>query len=129
ETMVESPLFKADVAGTVTLAPILTNSTLNLPVGVSLDRSTASRLKLTTSDTNAAFVRLPDFYTLKGTAGEPKNDVNWKLLTGLVLQNVGKQVGGQGGSLLQGVAGALSDKSGTNASGTNASGNKASDLL
>src|ERR1043166_9689643 len=131
ETTVESPLFRADVTGTVTLAPILTNSALNLPVGVSLERATASRLKLVTSDTptNASYVRLPDFFTLTGTAGQPKKDVNWKLLAGLVAQNAGKQVGGQAGSILQSVGGALTGKSGTNASGTNASGNSAQSLL
>jgi hypothetical protein len=131
QTSVESPLFKADVTGTVTLAAILTNSTLNLPVGVSLERATASRLGLVPAGTptNATYAKLPDFFVEKGTVGKPEKSVDPKPLVGLALQSAGAAIGGSTGSQLQNLAGSLTGKSGTNASGTNASGNKTSDLL
>jgi uncharacterized protein involved in outer membrane biogenesis len=131
QTTVESPLFKADVTGTVTLAPILTNSTLNLPVSVSLERATASRLGLVPegTSTNATYAKLPDFFVEKGTVGTPKKDVNPKPLLGLALQTAGKAIGGSTGSQLQNLAGSLTGKSGTNSSGTNTSGNSGQSLL
>jgi hypothetical protein len=131
QTTIESPLFKADVTGTVTLAPILTNSTLNLPVSIFLERTTASRLSLVPSGTptNATYAKLPDFFVEKGTVGAPKKDVNPKPLLGLALQSAGAAIGGSTGSQLQNLAGSLTGKSGTNNSGTNASANKTSDLL
>jgi hypothetical protein len=131
QTTIESPLFKADAPGTVTLAPVLTNSAINFPVGISLERTTASRLSLVPAGTptNATYAKLPDFFTMKGTVGEPKKDINAKPLLALVLQTAGSAAGGSTGSLLQNLGSSLTGKSGTNTSGTNASGNKAGSLL
>ena len=68
--------FRAEAAGAVTLAEVLTNSAIQIPVAVLLNRSAAQRIDLVPANTpsNAAYARLPDFLTMKGTLGNPKAD-------------------------------------------------------
>jgi hypothetical protein len=40
------------------------------------------------TDTNAAYVKLPDFLTMRGTIGEPKADINKLALAGTVVKSV-----------------------------------------
>jgi uncharacterized protein involved in outer membrane biogenesis len=123
EALVQSPGFEAQASGTVTLAEVLTNSAINIPVTVSLERSVAQRINMAgNTPTNVAYARLPDFLTLKGTLGEPKSDINKVALAGAVLQGVGGKAG-QAGSALQGISSLLggSTSAGTNAGATNAS--------
>ena len=124
QTTVESPVFKADATGTITLAAILTNSPIQIPVNVSLERGTASRLGLLPANTptGATYAKLPDFLVMKGTVGDPKKEINSKALIGLALQSAGGAVGGSAGSQLQNLAGGLTGKSGTNQAGSQASG-------
>ena len=56
---VASPAFLAETHGTVTLADVLPNSTLNLPVSVSVPKA-------------GQYDRLPDFLTIKGTLAKPE---------------------------------------------------------
>ena len=49
--IVQSAAFEADAPGTITLAPVLTNSTINIPVTVSLSQSIASQLNLAAANT------------------------------------------------------------------------------
>jgi uncharacterized protein involved in outer membrane biogenesis len=130
QAMIQSPAFRAEASGgTVTLAPILTNSTVKLPVAVSLERSVAQSLNLAgNTPTNAPYTRLPDFLAMKGTLGEPKTDINELALGSAVLQGVGGRAG-QIGNLLQGAQGLLGGRSSTNTTGTNQSGSKLGDLL
>src|SRR5439155_595940 len=71
---VQSPAFRADAKGTITLAPVLTNSTLAVPVSISLAQAVAERVGLAAAGTAGGYAKIPDFYTMKGTIGDPKND-------------------------------------------------------
>jgi hypothetical protein len=130
KAIVQSPTFEAQASGTITLAEVLTNSPLQIPVSVSLERSVAQRLNMAgNTPTNATYAKLPDFLTIKGTLGNSKSDVNYVALASAVLQGAGGTAS-QAGGALQSLSGLLSG--GTNAtpgSSTNQSGGKASGLL
>ncbi|MSU33677.1 MAG: AsmA family protein [Pedosphaera sp.] len=126
-TSVQSRAFLAESSGTVSLAPILTNSTLAAPVVVSLRRPLAEFIGLLPADspTNAVYVRLPDFLSLKGTLGKPKADMNHFVLAKLALKSVGglggqslKPVREKGGNLLQGLGNLLNRAQPTAATNT-----------
>ncbi len=121
--LVSSRLFQATTRGDVTLAPILTNSTLNFPLSVSLTRSLAQRINMVPANTptNQAFVPLPDYVAIKGTLGQPKNQINAKALVGTALQQLGGGTSDQkSDNLLQSLGGALSGQRPPNAPATNA---------
>jgi uncharacterized protein involved in outer membrane biogenesis len=121
--VVESPTFEAQAQGTITLAAVLTNSPLQIPVSVFLERSVAQRLNMAgNTPANATYAKLPDFLTMKGTLGNSKADINKVALVSAVLQGVGGK-GGQASSLLQGVGGLLGNNApgATNAPATNPS--------
>ena len=75
---VYSPAFQAQGTGTVTLASMLTNSTINLPVTLYLQRTMAAKANLLppNAPTNAQFVELPPFVKVTGTLGTPKTDID-----------------------------------------------------
>src|SRR5262249_16503903 len=62
EAVVQSATFLAQAHGTLDFAPELTNSALNIPVAVSLQRPLAEKVGLVPSGTptNAVYVKLPD---------------------------------------------------------------------
>ena len=126
----QSPAFEAQASGTITLAEVLTNSPLLMPVSISLERSVAQRINMAgNTPTNATYAKLPDFLTMKGTLGNSKADINYVALASASLQGVGGKAGQVGGAL-QGLSGLFSG--GTNAtsgSSTNPSGGKAGGLL
>jgi uncharacterized protein involved in outer membrane biogenesis len=130
KAIVQSPTFEAQANGTITLAEVLTNSPLQIPVSVSLERSVAQRLNMAgNTPTNATYAKLPDFLTMKGTLGNSKADINYVALASAVLQGA-RGTAGQSGGVLQSFGGLLSG--GTNATpggSTNQSGGKASGLL
>lgn len=103
---VRSPAFLAETRGEIGLAPILTNSTLNLPLQISLARGLAERVRLVPANTptNAEFAKLPDFITLRGSAGVPRTDVNARAATALAAQ-AGAGLLGETGSALGGAIG------------------------
>jgi hypothetical protein len=88
---VQSTAFKADAQGGIVLAPVLTNSTINIPVGVSVNQPIAKQLNLASANTaaSAAYVPLPQFLTMKGTIGVPKSDINRMALAGLAMKSLG----------------------------------------
>lgn len=101
KAVVQSSSFQADVdGGAVTLASVITNSLLQIPVSISLSQPVAQRIGLVTANTptNAPFVKVPDFLTLTGTVGAPKPQINYAALAGTVtdaikvLRGRGKQV-------------------------------------
>jgi hypothetical protein len=129
---IRSPAFEAQAAGVIQLAPVLTNSTVQIPVSIALNRAVAERVNMVSDDTptNVAYVKLPDFVTMKGTVGEPKTDINKVALAGTLLRGVaGALPAGEGrtGQLLNNLSGILSGSSGSNtntaAAGTNAPAN------
>ena len=109
QATVQSTAFRADASGTITLAAVLTNSAIQIPVAVSLNRPIAQRLNMAANTaTQPAYAKLPDFLTMRGTVGEPKTDINKLALVGTVVQGVTgavPAVGGTAGSVLGGLLG------------------------
>ncbi len=134
KTSVQSRAFLAESSGTVSLAPILTNSTLVAPVVVSVRRPLAESVGLLPADspTNAVYAKLPDFLTLKGTLGNPKTDLNYLALAKLALKAAGggggqsgNSVSEKGGKLLQGLGNLLNGTQPAAAPNTPAPANRA----
>ena len=110
QAVVQSAAFRAEAVGTITLAAVLTNSTIQIPVSISLSRPIAEKLNLvpTNTPTNAAYAKLPNFFTERGTIGEPQADINKGALAGLVLQSMTSGVpaaGSKVSGVLQGLGG------------------------
>ncbi len=130
QAVVRSPAFLAEASGGVTLAPILTNSPIEIPVSVSLSRSIAERINLASANTPASlgYVKLPDFVTMRGTVGKPKPDINKLALAGTAIKGVAGAIpslGGKAGGVVQGLGGLLTGRQpGATDSGTNASANQ-----
>jgi len=118
QAMVQSPAFEAQAHdGTITLEEVLTNSPLQIPISVLLERTVAQRINMAgATPTNAIYAKLPDFLALKGTLGKAKADINYVALSGAILQGTGGK-GAQNGGALQGLGGLLA------APGTNATSN------
>jgi hypothetical protein len=135
KAVVQSAAFLAEAHGTVTLAEVLTNSALQVPVSISLSHGIAKNFGLASADasTNATYVKLPDFYTEKGTIGDPKPDLNKVALAkvgGKALLGVGSSLGGSTGQLFREAGTLLGTSSGTNSqSKTNQSPEKSGSVL
>ena len=129
--VVQSPAFEAQAHdGTITLAEVLTNSPLQIPITVSLERTVAQQINMAgNTPTNATYAKLPDFLTMKGTLGNSKADIDKVALATAVLQGVGGK-GGQAGGVLQSLSNLLSKGTNTtsNAS-TNQPGGKVGGIL
>src|SRR6185437_4663944 len=134
QAVVRSTVFEADVTnGTVTLAPVLTNSVINFPVGILMSEPIVARIPILAGNnaaTNSGYVRIPDFYTEKGTLGNPKPSINVLGFGKNVIQRFIPGVGGGNGTngsgnLLQGVGnllrggGANTNETNTNQPATN----------
>jgi uncharacterized protein involved in outer membrane biogenesis len=132
QAVIQSAAFLAEATGTVTLASVLTNSAIRIPVSISLSQPIARRINLVSADTptNAPYVKLPDFVTETGTVGDPKAQINKLALISLAAKGIGGAIpgmGGTAGNLIQGLNGILGGSTGgTNA--PNASTNR-SELL
>lgn len=108
QAFVQSPAFQANASGVVGLAPVLTNSTLNIPVRLTLERSLAESAGLAgNTPTNAAYAKLPDFVTMKGTLGAPKSDINYPALLAVVAKAGAGVLGQSENSSVSGAAKAL----------------------
>ncbi|MGB7768246.1 MAG: AsmA family protein, partial [Verrucomicrobiia bacterium] len=92
--VVQSAAFEADASGVINLAPVLTNSTINIPITVSLSQSIASQLNLAAANTTtgAAYVPLPQFLTMKQTLGDPKAEIKKLALAGIAVKSVGNSL-------------------------------------
>lgn len=111
-TEIRSAAFQALAAGQIALAPILTNSTIQIPVRVALSRSLAGQIGLVNSSTptNAVYVALPDFLKMQGTVGKPKANVDKLVLVELAAKTGGgviKGIGEAGGEKVGSVVGAV----------------------
>ncbi len=111
---VQSSAFRADATGSIILAPILTNSTMQIPVSVALSRPIATRLNLVPAGTptNQTYVKLPDFLTMRGTVGDPKKDINKVAIAGTALRVIPGTT--DAGNLLRGLGGLLPGHQTTN---------------
>ena len=78
----------------MTLNSVLTNSTINIPVKISLSQAIAQKLNLTapTASANSGYVPLPQFLTMTGTIGDPKADKNKLALVGLGVKSIEKSL-------------------------------------
>ena len=103
QATVQSAAFKSDAQGTITLAAVMTNSALQIPVSISLSLPRAQQMNLVPANTptNAAYAKLPDFLTIKGTIGNPKADINKLVLAGAALKGIGGTNSNTGGTLQQ----------------------------
>ncbi len=91
QATVQSTAFEADAPGNILLASVLTNSTINFPVTVSVSQPIAKQLNLTAADANAGatYVALPQFLTMTGTLGDPKTQIKKSALVGLTVKSIG----------------------------------------
>jgi uncharacterized protein involved in outer membrane biogenesis len=120
EATIQSSAFLAQAGGGLALNPVLTNSTLEIPLHISLARSLAEKVKLVPdgTPTNAVFAKLPDFVTMKGTVGEPKADINYRALAGLALKSSGGVLLNTGNATVDKVGGLLGTAAGLIGGGT-----------
>ncbi|HOB31581.1 MAG TPA: AsmA family protein, partial [Verrucomicrobiota bacterium] len=100
QATVRSTVFQADAMGSVLLAPVLSNSTVNIPISIALTRPLAERINMVPPDTptNALYVKLPDFFSAEGTLGQPRPRINTAALAVPVLKQFGVEIPGTGGT-------------------------------
>jgi hypothetical protein len=108
-TLLKSPAFVGTANGNIQVAEVLTNSPLDIPVGLALRRSLAEKAKVMPANAppDADYVALPQFAKVIGTVGDPKTDVDKTKIAGLLAGSIGGAVGGKAGDILQGAGGLL----------------------
>jgi hypothetical protein len=120
---VRSSAFQVIATGNIILQPVLTNSTMLIPVQILLSRSLGDQIGLVNSDTptNAQYVPMPEFLKMSGTVGNPKTDLDKRALLLIAAKaggGIGKNIGGVAGqeskSVFNAVEGLLGTKSTTN---------------
>ena len=102
KAVVQSAAFEADASsGTVTLAAVLTNSAIQIPVAVSLSRPIAQRMNLVPAGTptTAVYAKLPDFFTMTGSVGVPKSKIDYLALASTAGKSVAEAIQGRGVNL------------------------------
>jgi hypothetical protein len=89
QATVQSSAFEADAPGEIVLAQVLTNSTINFPVAVSVSQSIGRQLNLASGQGTAteAYAPLPQFLTITGTLGDPKTQIKKSALVGLTVKS------------------------------------------
>jgi hypothetical protein len=111
---VRSSAFQALASGQIVLQPILTNSTIEIPVHVTLSRSLAAQIGLVDANTPAdtTYVPLPDFLTMVGTIAKPDKKIDKLALVALAAKigggitgKIGGAAGGQAGSAINALGG------------------------
>ncbi len=105
---IKSEIFLAHAAGVTPIAPVLTNSPLNIPIDLWLSRKAAERLTLGSADPNSPYTRLPRLVEIKGTVGQPvikRNDLAIGQLAFGALGGLGKgaigDIGKNAGKVIQ----------------------------
>lgn len=90
KTAVTSAGFQVQSTGTVTLASVLTNSTLDIPVALLLSSNIARRSNLYPPDapTNAVYVALPPFVKIVGTVGKYDTKIDGLAVAGILAKNI-----------------------------------------
>lgn len=80
----QSAAFLAEGQGAITLAPVLGDSLLEIPVQVFLSRPLAAKAGLVQpgATTDEPLVKLPDFVTFEGTLKEPRPKIDGRALVG-----------------------------------------------
>lgn len=119
---IRSLAFAADVTNGVSLlASNLDDSTLDLPVTISLSPAVARKTGLAAANSSGdAYVKLPDFLTITGTYAAPKENIDKGALAKAALKGA---TGGAEG-VLHGIGNLINGQSSTNAPATNNPVNK-----
>ncbi len=119
DALVQSAVLRIRAPGTMTLLPILTNSTLDFPVDIGLKESLAKKVGLTGAPGD--YTSLPQgCLTVRGTMGkpEPKPDTTKLVMLG------GKAILGVAGNTASAIGNLIGQATGsTNQTSTNALGN------
>jgi hypothetical protein len=119
DALVQSAVLRIRAPGTITLLPILTNSTLDFPVDIALKESLAKKVGLTGA--TGDYTSLPQgCLTVRGTMGkpEPKPDTTKLVMLG------GKAILGVAGGTAGAIGNLIGQATGsTNQTSTNALGN------
>jgi hypothetical protein len=104
-----SAAFWATAEGVIRLAPVLTNSPIDLPVQLALRADLARQIKLAqlTPSSRTNFLNLPPLVKVKGTLGSPETEIDKLQLTALLAGSVGGAIGGTAGDAVQGVSSLL----------------------
>jgi hypothetical protein len=139
---IRSSALRARAAGDIAIAPILTNSTLKIPVSISLNRPLANQIGLVPADapTNALYYAMPQFLEIEGTLGKPNPKTDKLALAELatrtgvgVAKGIGGATGEKVGGIIQkggGILGSiLGGKSSTNAPANTATNTGSFDLF
>ena len=101
-----SAVFEASTTnGSITLAPALTNSAINIPIRLALSTTVAPRvplLNVMNTQTNENYVSLPNFFSETGTIGNPQNSINVVVLTTSTIQRASTgTAGGTNSNIVQ----------------------------
>jgi hypothetical protein len=120
---IRSAAFQAIASGQIVLAPVLTNSTMAIPVKAALSRSLAAQIGLVdaSTPTNAVYVFLPDFLKMEGTIGKPQTKIDKLVLVELAAKTSGGiagKIGEAGGNKATSAINALGGLLGGNQSAT-----------
>lgn len=107
--LVRSPAFLTEAQGAITLAAVLTNSPIDIPLTISLRRTLAEKADLlpVNAPPEGEFVPLPNFARLTGTLGAPETKTDKAVLAGMFLRTATGLFGGNTGNLLQGLGNVL----------------------
>lgn len=107
--MAASDAFFATAEGAIRLAPVLTNSPIDLPVRIALREDLTRQLKLVNlaPTAHSNYFALPQFVKIRGTLGSPETEIDKLRLTALLAGSVGGAIGGTAGSAVQGVGSLL----------------------
>jgi hypothetical protein len=94
QASVQSAAFSADAPGGFIWAPVLTNSTINFPITISVSQSIAKQLNLAAANSGAGstYVALPQFLTMTGTLGNPQKQIKKSALVGLTIKSIGNSL-------------------------------------
>lgn len=104
-----SDAFWATADGIIRMAPVLTNSPIDLPVQIALREDLARQIKLAqlTPSGRSNFLTLPPLVKITGTLGAPETQIDKLRLTALLAGSLGGALGGTAGDAVQGVGSLL----------------------
>lgn len=104
-----SAAFWATAEGVIRLAPVLTNSPIDLPVQLALRADLARQIRLAqlTPSSRTNFLNLPPLVKVQGTLGSPETEIDKLRLAALLAGSVGGAIGGTAGEAVQGVSSLL----------------------
>lgn len=122
--LAQSPVVIVEAHGDIHLAPVLTNSPMNIPVEVWLPNDYAKRFTGSQFPPDSTYGKLTHFVDVRGTVGTPDVKVEKaKLIGSAVIGNLGTLggvIGGKAGETLKGVGGTLNNLFGGPKPSTNA---------